>query len=226
MSSSDNDRAGDLLIQEVDEELRREQYELLWKRYGHWAIGAALAVILIVAGYQGWQRYQADKRRQEAAALTSAQELVVQGKTAEAAQAFLKLADGAHDGTAVEARMRAADLLSASGDKAAAAAALDAIAKSSAPSLYRDLAVIKSALLALESGDAAALLPRLTEVAAAGNPWQAEATEVLAMAALKKGDTARAIDLFKQLSDDAQAPQALRARAAEMLAALSQPTKG
>jgi hypothetical protein len=48
------------------------------------------------------------------------------------------------------------------------------------------------------------------------------ATEGLAMEALKKGDMAKASDLYKKLSDDATTPEAMRGRATEMLAALAQ----
>jgi hypothetical protein len=59
-------------------------------------------------------------------------------------------------------------------------------------------------------------------LAVSGNPWYYQGTELMALFAHKKGDDKHAIDLFKQLADDAQAPQGIRARAAEMLAALGQ----
>ena len=83
MSASDKDSAGDLLIQEVDEELRRDQYQQLWKRYGNFVIAAVLGMILVVAGYQGWQTWQAKQRQDEAAKYAIAQALAAQGKTQE-----------------------------------------------------------------------------------------------------------------------------------------------
>lgn len=222
MSASDNDRAGDLLIQEVDEDLRREQYEKLWKLYGHWVIAAALAVVLIVAGYQGWQTWDHKQRQAESAALQAAQQLAEQGKTQDAMTAFTKLAADGSKGVALEAQTRRAELLLQGGDRAGAVAAYDLLAASSAPQLYRDLAVIKAAMLALDGGDASGYEPKLAGLANAANPWHAQASEALAMIALKKGDAARATELYKQLADDALAPEGLRGRAAEMLAALTQ----
>lgn len=221
VSASDNDRAGDLLIQEVDEELRHEQYQKLWARYGVHAISVAIAIVLLVAGYEGWSSWQIKLRQQEAAQFGAAQALAVAGKTGDAEAALAKLAADSHTGYGLAAAMRRAELLAQAGDTAAAATAYDQIAASTGNSaIYRDLAVIKGALLEVETGDPAQLEKRLGNLTSAGNPWRIEATEILAMVAQKKGDAKRATDLYKQLADDATAPQGVRARAAEMLAVL------
>ncbi|PKU23912.1 tetratricopeptide repeat protein [Telmatospirillum siberiense] len=220
MSSSDHDSAGDLLIQEVEEELRRDQYHKLWKRYGNYIVAAVVAVILVVAGYQGWQEWQGRQRQQEAARFEAAQDLVAQGKTAESAEALAKLSSDGHTGFATAAGMRRAELLLGQGDVVGAAAAYDQVANSSGPALYRDLAVLKVALLTLDSGDAAALESRVAPLSAVANPWHFSATEILALLAQKKGDAQKAALLYKQLADDLQAPAGIRARAAEMLAVL------
>lgn len=222
MSVNDQDRASDLLIQEVDEDLRREQYEKLWKQYGNWIIAAALAVVLIVAGYQGYQGWDKNQRNKEALAFEAARSLAATGKTQEASDAFAKLAADGHAGVAVESQMIRAQLLQQSGDNAGAVAAYEALAKSSAPSVYRDLAVVKAALLTIDNGDASPYEPRLAQIANASNPWHSLATETLAMQAIKKGDLAKATDFYKKLSDDATTPEGMRGRATEMLAALAQ----
>ena len=45
------------IFREIDEELRQERFERLWKRYGKFIIGAAVAVVLIVGGYKFWEYY-------------------------------------------------------------------------------------------------------------------------------------------------------------------------
>jgi hypothetical protein len=220
VSVSDQDSASDLLIQEVDEELRRDQYHLLWKRYGNYVIAAVVSVVVVVAGYQGWQEWQARQRQKEAAQFQVAQDLVDQGKSTESLEALAKLAADGHTGFAVAASMRRAELLTGQGDIAAAATAYDQIANSSSPALYRDLAILKMALLTLDSGDPAKLESLVAPLSAAANPWHFSASEILAMLARKKGDTQRATELYKQLADDLQAPPGIRARAAEMLAVL------
>ena len=220
MSTSEHDGAGDLLIQEVDEELRHEQYRELWKRYGHYVVGAVVGIVLVVAGYQGWQGWQTKLRQQEAAQFSAAQALAMSGKTAEAAEALAKLAADSQTGYGVVAQLNRAQLLAATGDAAGALATYQQIVESKAPAEYRDLAVLKASLLALDNGDLSSLEPKLAGLTGADNPWRYSAIEVQALIARKKGDTAQAVTLFKQLADDPQAPRGLRTRATEMLAAL------
>jgi len=88
----DQDPTGDILIQEVDEDLRREQYLKLWKRYGVYAIAGVVAVVVIVAGWQGWQGWQRDQRDKAAQHYAAALALVEAGKTKDAEDALAKIA--------------------------------------------------------------------------------------------------------------------------------------
>src|SRR5262249_61494715 len=100
-------------------------------------------------------------------------------------------------------------------------AAYEQIANSSAPEMLRELAVVKEAMLILAgTDDSAAIQSRLAPLAESGKPWYLEAIELQALFAHKKGDDARAVELFKKLTDDPKAPQGIRAIGAEMLAAL------
>ncbi len=224
MSANDYDPAGDLLIQEVDEDLRREQYEKLWKLYGHWVIAAAVLIVAIVAGSQGWQAWQTKQRHAEQAAMTRAQMQAQQGKIQDAIAAYTTLAANGSDGIAVEAQSRRAELLLQSGDRMGAISAYDLLSKAPVPDLYRELAVIKGGLLALDAGNTTLFAARLAALAAGTGPWHSQALELEAMTALQGGDRAKAVQIYKSLADDARAPEGQRARAAEMLAALSAPS--
>src|ERR1700754_2012346 len=50
--------SSDTLIREVDEELRRDRMRKLWRQTGPWIIAGAVAVVLGVAGYEGWTWWQ------------------------------------------------------------------------------------------------------------------------------------------------------------------------
>jgi hypothetical protein len=221
VSASDRDSATDLLIQEVDEDLRRDQYHKLWKRYGGYVIGAAVAVVLVVAGYQGWQEWQSRLRQKEAAQFAAAEDLLTQGKTAEGMEALSHLVADGKTGFAIAAGMRRAEQQAVQGDVAGAVASFDQIAASSASAFYRDLATLKSAMLSLDTADPAKLEQKIAPLAAISNPWHFSATEVMALLAQKQGDSQKAVSFYKQLADDLQAPSGIRARAAEMLAVLA-----
>lgn len=221
--SKERDVASDLLIREVDEDLRRDEYAKLWKKYGIFLIAAAVLLVLGVAGYQGWRSWRNSRAEADSVAFAAASALIEANRTDDAAAALARLATDGHTGFTVVAGFDRAALLTHEGKVAEAEAAYDQIAAGDAPKELRELATIKHALVALGGNeDLASIRPRVEAIAVAGDPWYYAASEVLAVIALKTGDRARATTLFKQLADDRQAPQGVRTRASEMLAALGQ----
>ncbi len=214
MTDHDKDAASQLLIQEIQEDLKREQYARLWKAYGNWAIAAAVAVVLVVAGYQGWQVWRSELRQDEAERYAAADARAPE----QAAAAMAELAGTAKTDYRTLAALRRAALLAETGKIDEATAAYETVAAGEADRIYRDLATLRAIVLQLEKADPIALDARLQGLA--GGPWRHTAVEMQALIAQRQGDTAKAAALFKQLADDATAPQGLRARAAEMLAVL------
>ena len=86
--------------------------------------------------------------------------------------------------------------------------------------IYRDLAIVLWGLHALDTVDPQTIVDRLTVVSGPDNPWHASATEVMAVVHLKTGDRAAARADYQKIADDLMAPRGLRARAAQMVAAL------
>ncbi len=218
---NDQDPAGDLLIKEVDEDLRREQYARLWRAYGKYAIAGLVAIVLGVAGHQAWQSWRDKQFQKNAAEFAAAETLIESGQSREAETKLGEIAskDGG-SGFAVAAALRHAQLQSEAGDVTGAVATYDTLSQSGAPALFRDLAVLKGVMLTLDSGDPEALIKKIQPLADAGNPWHFSATEMLALLANRQGDHAKAVSYYQKLADDAGAPQDIRARATEMLAAL------
>lgn len=220
---------GDLLLKEVDEELRQDRLLEVWKKYGTWIVGAAVLLVVGVAGNQVWRGMQHDRAVAEAERFIAADQLAQAGKPTEAAQGFADLAAGAKTGYEVLARLRQADLLLAGGDKDGARAAYEALAADQdVAKLYRDLAIVKGVAVQVDSGDPATLQGILAPLSLDSEPWRHTARELAALLALRAGDVGRARTLYQQVADDVAAPSGLRARAAEMLAALkpAEPPKG
>ena len=69
--------------------------------------------------------------------------------------------------------------------------------------------------------DPKSAIARLAPLTAARQPVAPTALELTAAAQLKLGDKKAALDIYKGLADDLTAPRSLRARAAEMAAALA-----
>ena len=209
------------IFQEVDEDLRHDKWLRLWKQYQNYVIGLAAAIIIATAGVTYWRHYDQQQREAEGLQYGLALDEARGGKFAEAADALNSLAVGAHAGRALVARFEAAALRARAGDEAAAIAAYDAIAKDSAVDpTYRDLATVLWGLHAVDTLDPQVVIDRLAPVTNPDNPWHSSAIEVTAIVHLKAGDRAAARADYQKLADDLTAPRGLRARAAQMVAAL------
>jgi hypothetical protein len=209
------------IFREIDEELRRDNLLKLWSHYGRYVIALAVLVLVIAGGVMAWRDHQLTERRAQSARYASALSLAGEGKDADAAKVFAAVGlEGG--GYATLASFEEAELLAKSGDRKGAVAVYDRIAaeRSLAPAL-REMAVLLSVMHGMADADPHSIIDRLAPMTAAGNPWRPTALELTAAARLKSGDKTGALDLYKSLADDLTAPQGLRARAAEMAAALA-----
>lgn len=211
------------IFKEVDEDLRRERYLKLWRKYGKYVIAGAVAIVVATASYVTWQEYRKSQMLEQSARFAQALDLAQEGRTAEAAAAFANLAtDASADFTAL-ARLQEAALKAKSGDVAGAVQIYDRLANDNGVDrAFRDLAVILGALHTVDSADPAALVERLAPLTAENSPWRHSALELTALAAERLGDRTRAGEIFARLAGDPDAPLALRMRAAEMLAAFGE----
>lgn len=200
------------IFQEIDEDIRKERLEKLWKRYGGVAIAIAVLVVVAVAGWRGWEWYSRQKAEEAGAGYEAALQLARDGKTAEAEAAFRELSDGAPAGYAVLGRFRAATEL-AETDKAAAASRFEDIAEDISVSTgLRDLARIRAAYLLVDTGSQSDVASRVESMAAAGNPWRHSAREILALSAWKAGNTEDTRRWAQEIIADPETPAGTRAR--------------
>lgn len=209
------------IFREIDEELRRDNLLKLWKQYGRYVIAGVVVILLAAGGVAAWRDHQAKERAAQSVRYNSALALVREGKDADAAKAFTALANEG-GGYGLLAAFDEAEMLAKSGDRKGAAAVYDRIAGSgSYDTEFRDMATLLSVMQAMPDSDPQFLVKRLEPLAASGNPFRATALDLSAALRLKSGDKAGALQLYRNLADDLTAPQGVRARAAEMAAALA-----
>lgn len=218
---ADKDPEQDNLFKEIDEELRQENYATLWKKYGNYIIGLAVLLVGSVAAFQGWQSYDDNRRAGDSALYASALKAVAGDKTSEADAVLSKLEKEGTSGYATLARFNKAAIMAGKGDASGAAATYLGIANDpSIDQVFRELALVMSALQDLDRGDPAEITDRIKPLLTASNPWRHTAKEISALIAQRKGNVTDAKKLFRELADDVSAPDGVRARAAEMSAVL------
>ncbi|MBT3917409.1 MAG: tetratricopeptide repeat protein [Rhodospirillaceae bacterium] len=218
---ADRDPEQENLFKEIDEDLRQQKYADLWKKYGNYIIGAAVALVVGVASVKGWEAYDLNRKSEDSKLLSSALKSIASDKPDTAADILNKLAADGSAGYAVLARFNQAAVLAKRGDRKAASAAYLALSEdNSVDEIFRDMALVIAALHGLEGGDAALLTDRLARLVNGTSPWRHSAKELSALLAQKSGNKAKARKLFQEIADDATAPSGIRARAAELTAIL------
>jgi hypothetical protein len=209
------------IFREIEEDLHRDRYKKLWAKYGNVVIAAAVVLVVATGAWEAWKTYKLHRDEALGQRYAEALKLAQAGHATEAAAAFAKLAEEASAGYTALARLQEAALLAKAGNAEGAVAVYDRLAAdSSVDQAYRDLATLLAVLHGIDKGDPAVLASRLEPLTAAASPWRHSALELSAILAERMGDKARAEQLYARLADDGTAPADIRARAAEMLAAL------
>ncbi|WP_158809253.1 tetratricopeptide repeat protein [Beijerinckia sp. L45] len=204
-------------IREVDEEYRRDRVVNFLTKYQVALIGLVVAIILGTAVYRIYLHYQNQAAETANARYDAAAQLVRDGKGAEAQAAFDKLQGDGPAGYAMLARLKAVETL-ALRDKAAAVRGYDAIAgDDSMEATLRDTALIRGAILRVDSDDPKDFELRYTPYATEGFAYRSTLRELLTLAAFKRNDTESAGRWLDQIVIDPNAPSALRSRAEAFL---------
>jgi hypothetical protein len=206
----------DSFIDEVTEEVRRDQLFQYLRRYG-WI---AVLVVLLLVGGTAWNEWRKAQSRAEAQARGDAMLAAIQQDAPEArAEALLEIeTEGA--ALAVNNLLAAADLQEA-GDLQGALDALGAVsADSDVPPVYRDLAALKAAMIDGSAQDIDSRRAALSGLAQPGAPFRMVALEQLALLDVEQGNSQAAIDQFGAIAVDAEATRGLRDRALQMIVAL------
>src|SRR5262245_59175149 len=217
------DEPHDSMSREIEEELRRERLLKLWDQYGVYVIGAVVAVVV---GVGGWQYFQHQRVRANETASTKYVIALtdLSGKrTFEGQKSLEELAAQAPAGYATLARLRLAASDAAEGNAAEAVAAYDQIAKDkSIDPLLADLARLQSAMLKFDSASFTELRNQLSPLATDKSPWRYSARELLGMGAAKAGRPEEARTYFQRLLGDSATPLGILARARVMVALLDE----
>ena len=203
-------------IDEVSEELRRDRLFGAIRKYG-WI--AVLIVILLVAA-ASWYEWQKAQARAEARAFGDRIVAALDNDSPEARREALLAIDAEGTRRALLA-MLAADTLDDPEARSRTAELLEQISSDeSLPQLYREMAVLKSAMIELGSGEPQAVIDRLDALIIPGAPYRHLALEQQALAQLKMGETDTALKTLRTILSDGSAPRDLQGRARQLIVAL------
>ena len=208
------------IFREVEEEVRRERYAELWKKYGDYFIAGAAILIIGVAGFQLWRVYEQRQQTRASDTYSLAEQMLEQGHAPQAAQVFSELANTAPGGYSKISLLQKADALYASGNVPGAVDIYKQIAAGN-DTLLAPVARIRAAWATVETAPRAEIATVLAPLTDPKSSWRPMAEEILAYADYRAGDAKTALQEFRAVLSDPNAPSALKQRSDAMVTFLS-----
>ena len=208
-------------INEVEEELRKDDYNRLLKKYGP-AIGVILFLIIAGTGFLEYRKYSADKKAQAVSAVyTAADTKLDNGQPDEAVSAFVSLGETGPPGYAGLALMRAAAILEDKGDIGGAVRQFDLAAEKFSAPRHAQLAQLKAAYLLADQGAYSDVIARATPLSETDAPYEFLARELLGYAHSESGNDSAAREQFAYLTSVPGVPSTVKQRAEQSMALMS-----
>lgn len=154
------------LLAEVDEAIKRERLENIWKKYGNFVLFAILALIIGTGVYSGYSGWKSSKDKEQTDTLIQAETLNDPAKLVEST-------DKLDPGLAAIAKIRAASAYITRNEPQSAAPLYAAVAgDAKAPKEFRDLAAFMQAQMDAKGNPDIALAAFETQAADIKNPYR------------------------------------------------------
>ena len=173
------------IFSEINQELREERGRALWKKYGVYVGAFVVAVVVMVAGRQGYVAYEDGARRDAA----DAYHVALRSSDVGALGDFAAESGG---GYGMLARFAEAGRLAAQGDSGAEALYLGLAEDADLADIYRDAATLLSVMNASPETSIDERLERVEVLASKEGSWQLMAIEMLVGLHLEAGNRAEA----------------------------------
>ncbi|MBD3730702.1 MAG: tetratricopeptide repeat protein [Sphingomonadales bacterium] len=207
----------DVLLREVDDAVRQDQYADFAKNYGRTIIGVMVVGLLAFAGYLYWDHTKEAALESDSEALVAAMDNLEAGNIKTAETQLQPLVDDGKPGAQAIAMMLKAGIAAEAGRNAEAAELFARVAADDkAPQELRDLATLREIALKFDSMKPDEVIARLKPLAVPGRPYFGSAGEMMAMALLEQGKRKEAGALFAQVAKDKDVPDSLRSRTRQM----------
>ena len=208
------------VFEEVEDQLRTEQYKRLALKALPWVAAALVAIAVIVGGLYFYQNHRTEKAEEASAAYQAAMDIAAKGDFEGAYKAFDEVAKDAPRGYKALALQVQGALRLQENRVTDAVALFDASAKA-APGgkqglIIADAARLKSALALMDEAPYAEIEGRLKPLTEDDRPYRALALESLALAKINAGKVKEARADFESLRTALDASQGMidRARSA------------
>lgn len=218
----------DEFLEEVQNDIRHEKYQKLWKQYGKTVTTAISGVFVAIALFMLWDNYQDRKRAELSDKFFSALGYIAEGKNNEATAMLDTMSVSDTKAYGYLRDIQKAQLLLKNSDakvKEQGLALYEAMGKNtSLPGFVRDMAHLLAAkeYAAQKSKSVDEIVRMLEGVRGDKNPLRHFAREFIAEQLYIKGDAQAALQTFAELARDNESPDGIKLRAQLMVQVVNQ----
>lgn len=207
----------DAFVREVDDAVREDQILGFWTRYGKLVLGLIGGGLLAYGGYLFYHHNKAQNAGTTAESFVQALNESEAGNSAAATKALATVkaeGDGAYQAAAL--MTEANNAIRNKDDKKAIALLGQLATDTKAPQIYRDLALLRSTTMQLDTIKPEEVIARVKPLAVESNALFPSAAELVALAYMNQGKDADAGALFGKIAAFEGTPAELKARAQQM----------
>ncbi|MDR2458879.1 MAG: tetratricopeptide repeat protein [Holosporales bacterium] len=200
------DKRFDSFIDSIEEEIRNENWQRLWEKYGKLATCSICAIIMAVGGYNMWQKQDLKDRESISARYVEIQNLAMMGNVSEAMAQFKVLSTTSQTDYATLAKFEYAALLRRNSDQSAILEYKTLYESKKTNVLIRDLAYVFYVLTCLDLMSTEDLMTNIDgfiqslKTKYVNGAWTLLAQEAMAFCYLKKGDNNLAKEVLQSLA--------------------------
>ena len=218
----------DSFVDSIEEEIRKENYQKLWNKYGKLISTVVAVALLCVIGYSFWQKRDLSEKEAISAQFTIAQDALNTGKTEQALTQFKEMGKSKKINYATLAKSEYAAMLADKNDKKAIEQYKSVYNDKHTPPLFRDLAYIYYVNTSLELLDNNELKKKLPSFIKElndnyiGKKWDLLARESLGYCYIKQCYYQNAKRVFSELAKMEKIPAGMLERTREIIQYLNQ----
>ena len=175
----------DEFIREVDDDLKQEKTEKLWKKLLPYIVSLSLGIVLSTTGYVAWDNFSKNSRQQLGDDFTAAVELAKEEDIDAALLALDRIVDKGSDGYVTLSKMKKASLLIERGLLDEGLEIYKDLEKNAVDQSFRDIATILYVLNSMDSISPEILLGKILPLENS-KIWKSSALELKAFIIVSK----------------------------------------
>ena len=210
----------DAFIREVDEDVKNDNFKVLWEKYGAYIVAFVVIAVTVAVCFDRIKAWQIERNQIRTENYMAAAQLK---ENPEETIAALQKINSENNGIFSDfAKLQIANVLLMQNKNDEALATLQSVVDDEdADRVVRNIALIKLASYKVDTSSRAEMEQMLQPVLQTNGSWTPLAKDLLAMAAIREGDIETAKQIYGDILKTKDLPEGFRTKVQDMLTSVS-----